>query len=107
MLNYWMSDIYHLDMAEVTLDAYKRAYRKLTIEREKKGFIVHLIAYVTVNSALIAINLLFDPEITWFVFPLVGWGAGLVSHYIFGVHLAPRHLEKDESKAETLALSER
>jgi 2TM domain len=95
----------YVAMVELTLEAYKRAYRTLTIEREKKGFIVHLIAYVGVNSILIALNLLFDPEFTWFVFPLVGWGAGLASHYIFGVHLAPKYLEKDEISAERLALS--
>jgi hypothetical protein len=38
--------------------------------------------------------------VPWFIFPLVGWGVGLASHYYFEVHRAPQNLEEDELKAE-------
>jgi hypothetical protein len=47
----------------------------------KIGFRKHLLAYVVVNGALIAINLLTSPETLWFVWPLLGWGIGIVAHF--------------------------
>jgi hypothetical protein len=45
-----------------------------------KGFYSHLAAFVVVNAALILVNLLFSPGALWFVWPLLGWGIGLLSH---------------------------
>lgn len=45
------------------------------------GFRKHFIAYVAVNAALIAINLLTSPDYLWFVWPLLGWGIGVVAHF--------------------------
>ena len=64
-------------MSGVTLGGYKRAYRRLMMEKERKGFIVHLIVYAAVNSVLIAFNLLIDPEVIWFVFPLIAGASAL------------------------------
>jgi hypothetical protein len=47
----------------------------------KIGFRKHLLAYVVVNGALIAINLLTSPDVLWFVWPLLGWGVGIVAHF--------------------------
>jgi hypothetical protein len=47
----------------------------------KIGFRKHFIAYVVVNAALIAINLLTSPGYYWFVWPLLGWGIGVVAHF--------------------------
>jgi len=44
------------------------------------GFTVHLIVYVAVNFLLIAINLLTTPNHLWFVWPLIGWGIGVIGH---------------------------
>ena len=87
----------------VTLERYKEVYLDMIIRREKKAFTIHSIAYVIGNTLLIAINLLFVPQFLWFVFPLVGWGAGLAIHYYLGVRTAPRRIEKDEMMAENLA----
>lgn len=44
------------------------------------GFTVHLIVYAAVNFLLIAINLLTTPKELWFIWPLAGWGLGLIGH---------------------------
>jgi hypothetical protein len=48
--------------------------------RAKLGFYWHFAAFVLANAAMIAINLAYSPETRWFVWPLAGWGAGLVMH---------------------------
>ena len=89
--------------SNVTLEQYKDVYRDMIIRREKKAFTIHAIAYAIGNSVLIAINLLFVPQVLWFVFPLVGWGSGLVIHYYLGVRTARRRIRKDEMMAENMA----
>jgi hypothetical protein len=76
----------------VTLERYKEAYRDMIVRRERKAFTIHTIAYAIGNSILIAINLLFVPQFSWFAFPVVGWGAGLAIYYYLGVHMAPRRI---------------
>jgi hypothetical protein len=89
--------------SNVMLEQYKDVYRDMIIRREKKAFTIHAIAYAIGNSVLIAINLLFVPQVLWFVFPLVGWGSGLASHYYLGVRTARRRIRKDEMMAENIA----
>jgi hypothetical protein len=89
--------------SNVTLERYKEVYRDMMIRRERKAFTVHSIAYAIGSSILVAINLLFVPQVLWFVFPLVGWGSGLAIHYYLGVHTASRRIEKDEMRAENMA----
>lgn len=48
--------------------------------RKVKGFYVHLIQFVVVMAVLVAINLVATPRYWWFVWPLLGWGMGLVAH---------------------------
>jgi hypothetical protein len=88
--------------SNVTLERYKEAYRDIIIRRERKAFTIHTTAYAIGNSILIAINLLLVPQFLWFMFPLVGWGAGLAIHFYLGVHMTPRRIERDESKAENM-----
>lgn len=87
----------------VALEDYKKAYRKMSAKQGKKGFLIHLTAYVVVNSLLTTVNLLFVPEFIWCIFPLVGWGIGLTMHYTFAVRLFDRIMTAEEAKAEYLA----
>jgi len=50
---------------------------------EKRGFFSHLAAYVVVNIGLFLIWY-FTPHggVPWFLFPLGGWGIGLVFHFL-------------------------
>lgn len=48
--------------------------------RELKGFYGHLAAYLAVNLFLITINLVTSSGVLWFIYPLMGWGIGLMIH---------------------------
>jgi len=85
---------------EITLEDYKRAYREMEMEEGRRGFSVHLVAYVLVNAMLIAVNLLYSPEHLWFIYPLVGWGIGISLHYLYGVRWLERILKEKEARAE-------
>jgi len=85
---------------EISLEEYKKAYREIVSEDEKKGFSVHLVVYVLVNAMLIAINFIYSPETIWFFYPLIGWGIGISMHYLFGVRWIEKELTEREAKAE-------
>lgn len=56
---------------------YEKAVKQV---RALKNFYIHLIVYVSVNLGLVGINLIFTPEYKWFIYPLLGWGIGMVTH---------------------------
>ena len=53
----------------------------------KIGFRTHALVYVLVNLGLTALNLLTSPGHIWFLWPMVGWGIGLMAHglSVYGV----------------------
>lgn len=57
-------------------EEYEKA--KKTVE-EKLGFYVHLICYLIVNSFFVYLNLKKGGGF-WAIYPIVGWGIGLVFH---------------------------
>lgn len=67
-----------------TPEEIKKAKKKV---KSKKDFYQHLMTFVIINSFLIALNLVTSPTNLWFYFPLMGWGVGLLFHYVevFGV----------------------
>ena len=58
-------------------EAYEKARKRV---EAKIGFYIHLGIYVGVNILLVIINLLTSREFLWFVFPLLGWGIGVLFH---------------------------
>ena len=60
----------------------ERTLRDLAVERLKKKaeFRVHLLSYVMVNTFLVIIWAVTSPGFFWPVFPIAGWGIGLVFH---------------------------
>ena len=54
-----------------------------------KDFYIHLLVYILVNAGLIIINLLYSQGGIWFIYPLLGWGIGIVVHglSVFGSSL--------------------
>lgn len=88
---------------EISLQDYKKAHKIVMIEKEKKYFKIHLSSYLIINSILIAINLLFSPNKLWFLWPLLGWGIGILSHYLKAVYWMEKDLEKREAMAEKRA----
>jgi hypothetical protein len=61
---------------------------------QKLGFYIHLAAYILVNGLLVAIDLMTSPGTYWFMWPLIGWGIGVLFHglsiFVFGDGLAIR-----------------
>lgn len=49
---------------------------------EKKGFYWDLGAYAVVNAGLFLIWLITGAGYPWFVWPLLGWGVGVVFHFL-------------------------
>lgn len=66
--------------------AKKRVFSKL-------GFMWHFAVFFLVMLALTAINLNYTPEVLWIVWPLGGWGAGVLLH-AFAVLMTPRMTEE-------------
>ena len=58
--------------------AYERARRRAAREA---GFYVHLMWYGIVIGSLLIVNLIVSPSFEWWVFPALGWGIGLASHF--------------------------
>ncbi len=50
--------------------------------KELKEFYGHLTSYISVNAFLFVLNMLVTPGMWWFIFPLLGWGIGMVSHTV-------------------------
>jgi hypothetical protein len=48
--------------------------------RQKKDFYNHLAVYIVVNAALVLIWYLTGHGYPWFVWPLLGWGIGIIFH---------------------------
>jgi 2TM domain len=60
----------------------KQKYRLARKRVEAKiGFYIHAGVFVAVNLLLVAINLTTSPNEIWFIYPLGGWGAGLLLHF--------------------------
>jgi 2TM domain len=66
-------------------DARARAVARL---KKKADFRNHLLAYLVVNSALVVIWAMTGANFFWPVFPILGWGIGLVFHAqdVYGNH---------------------
>ena len=61
--------------------------RRERAKRRLRVFGFHLMGYMVVMTVLIPVNLLTMPENTWFVFPLVAWGAPLAIHVAWAMGL--------------------
>ena len=56
---------------------YEEAKKRV---EEKRGFRTHAIVYAVINAFLALIWWLTGGGFPWFVFPLAGWGIGLLFH---------------------------
>src|SRR5690554_2285033 len=49
---------------------------------ELRDFYSHLATYAIVNALLVGINLTTTPDPFWAIWPIIGWGIGLLSHAV-------------------------
>lgn len=82
------------------------------IAKEKAGFQVHLGMYIAVNLFLIAIWYFttspWGSVFPWFIFPLFGWGIGVIGHFVgayrgegYVIQLAEREYRKLKDRQRT------
>lgn len=64
-------------------DVEKKAKKRV---KDKKDFYAHLVTFISTMVFLLILNLLTSPGYLWVIWPALGWGIGLVSHYfkVFG-----------------------
>ena len=60
-------------------ELYRQASKKV---EEKKGFYIHFAVYIAVNIMLVIIWAVTGAGFPWFVFPLGGWGIGILFHFL-------------------------
>jgi hypothetical protein len=84
----------------ITLQDYERAEAEIRANEGRMGFYVHAAIYVLVNILLLTVNLVFVPTILWFFYPLIGWGIGLVMHFLFAVLWVRSETESWQAKVE-------
>ncbi|RBP30214.1 MULTISPECIES: 2TM domain-containing protein [Bacillus] len=58
-------------------EVYLRAKKRI---ENLKAFYIHLTVYILVNLMLFFINISSDSSKLWFLYPLGGWGIGIVIH---------------------------
>ncbi|MES5955703.1 2TM domain-containing protein [Bacillus fungorum] len=56
---------------------YLRAKKRV---ENLKAFYIHLTVYILINLMLFFINISSDSSKLWFLYPLGGWGIGIVIH---------------------------
>jgi hypothetical protein len=87
-------------MAEKMTEAeiYEQARKRV---EAKKGFFIHLMVYVVVNAAIFVIWGLSSnwDGYPWFVWPLLGWGIGLIFNFL-AVFFFDRQTDWERSEIE-------
>jgi len=58
-------------------EIYEKAKKKV---EELKDFYAHLLLYLIVNFVLFLINMFTYKGYLWFLWPLLGWGIGILMH---------------------------
>ncbi len=58
--------------------SYRRARKRAA---QEAGFYLHLMWYGIIIGFLLILNLVVSPSIAWWIFPALGWGIGLASHF--------------------------
>lgn len=83
-----------------TQTAEQTAHQKAKLKVEFK---IHLAVYFAVNILLAIINLTLTPEYLWVIWPVMGWGLGIIIHGM-NVHFSAsskwkeRMIEKEMEK---------
>ncbi|NVJ88873.1 MAG: 2TM domain-containing protein [Flavobacteriaceae bacterium] len=68
--------------------------------KDIKGFYVHLFVYLITIPIIIYVNLVFVPGFHWFWFSVLGWGVGILFHWlgVFGFNKLGLGKEWEELK---------
>lgn len=50
--------------------------------RAKRGFWIHIVVYIVVNALLVVVWAVASGGYFWPVWPMLGWGIGVIGHYL-------------------------
>ena len=82
-------------------EAYAKAKKRV---EARLGFYIHLGVYLGVNTLLTILNLTVSGDYFWALWPMIGWGSGLIIHGLFTFvftsesSLKERMIEKEMQK---------
>lgn len=61
----------------------------------RREFLAHLVPYLLVNALLVTINVVTGAGYFWAVWPMLGWGIGIVSHGLCAWRTGGESFEKE------------
>ncbi|MBE9258620.1 MULTISPECIES: 2TM domain-containing protein [Dolichospermum] len=80
-----------LGVSSESLQAAEQEWLKNNVEvkkeqmsnsQQRKDFKSHLLAFLAINGFLVLLNLVVSPGYFWAIYPILGWGLGLLLHGI-------------------------
>jgi hypothetical protein len=80
-----------LGVSSESLQAAEQEWLKNNVEvkkeemsnsQQRKGFKSHLFTFLAINGFLVLLNLVVSPGYFWAIYPILGWGLGLLLHGI-------------------------
>ena len=74
----------------------ERAIKRI---RAKQAFRVHVAVYLAVNALLVAIWAVTAAEYFWPIWPMLGWGVGVVSHAV-SLYVGPSEITEAQIDRE-------
>jgi hypothetical protein len=80
----------------MTEDQRQWAIRRI---RAKRGFLTHLAVYLAVNVLLVLIWAMTSATHFWPVWPMLGWGIGVVAHAV-SVYFGPSEISEAQIDRE-------
>ena len=74
------------------------------VSKRRRGVAAHAFVFVVVNALLFVINWLTTPGEWWSLFPIFGWGLGLVLHagFALGRGVSPQRLLREKRQLPQL-----
>jgi hypothetical protein len=94
------------------MDPFERAAERERVDYQKLAFRVHLGVYLSVNVLLFVTWALTSGRgdggigFPWFLFPLLGWGIGLVAHFSVYSVISRDHRDRQLRRREAEAAEE-
>lgn len=87
----------------MTDDFARAAFRERDARqiRRRRGFLVHAALWAAVNAMLVIVWALVGGGHPWFLYPLLGWGIGLVAHGASAYLMTPTDdivLEREQAR---------
>jgi predicted membrane channel-forming protein YqfA (hemolysin III family) len=79
-----------------------RRRERIFIDPKARSFAVHLFAYLATVLILFFVNLTVTPQVWWFYWVALGWGAGIIAHgwCAFGKKRPRTASQEDASRAK-------